>query len=153
MTAPLLDISDLRVRFRGADGRVVTAVDGVDLSVAAGSVLGLVGESGCGKSTTARLLMRLIEPDAGRVLLDGRGIGEPGAQGLSVRDARRQMQMVFQDSFASLAVSTRIRRVTSNLNIACKKRFVPPAKRSPAFVFEKNGRAPMVARYQPMPCL
>ncbi|MEA2968826.1 MAG: hypothetical protein QOE78_2087, partial [Alphaproteobacteria bacterium] len=67
------------------------------------------GESGCGKSTTARLLMRLIEPDQGRVLLDGREIaastgrregGMPG--GIAINDARRMMQMVFQDSFASL---------------------------------------------------
>ena len=104
----LLEVRELRKHFDLKSGifskgaGTVHAVDDVSFSVQAGETLGIVGESGCGKSTTARLLMRLIEPDAGRVLLDGRGIGEPGAQGLSVRDARRQMQMVFQDSFASL---------------------------------------------------
>jgi len=80
----------------------VHAVDDISFYVATGETLGIVGESGCGKSTTARLLMRLIDPDAGRVLLDGKGIGEPAPNGLAVRETRRQMQMVFQDSFASL---------------------------------------------------
>jgi peptide/nickel transport system ATP-binding protein len=78
----------------------VQAVDDVSFEVAKGETLGVVGESGCGKSTTARLLMRLIEPDAGSVIFDGEGVGEQ--HGLSVRDMRRNMQMVFQDSYASL---------------------------------------------------
>jgi len=78
----------------------VRAVDDVSLAVAAGETLGIVGESGCGKSTTARLLMRLIEPDRGRLLFDGREVGAAG--GIDVTTLRRQMQMVFQDSYASL---------------------------------------------------
>ena len=61
---------------------------------------GVVGKSGCGKSTTARLLLHLIEPDAGEIIFDGDGVGEP--QGITVRDVRLQMQMVFQDSYSSL---------------------------------------------------
>ena len=65
-----------------------------------GETLGIVGESGCGKSTTARLLMHLIPPDSGSIVFDGLVVG--AAEGLSHRDLHRQMQMVFQDSYASL---------------------------------------------------
>ena len=65
-----------------------------------GTTLGVVGESGCGKSTTARLLLHLIEPDAGDIVFDGDGVGD--SQGISVRELRLQIQMVFQDSYSSL---------------------------------------------------
>ncbi len=102
---PLLSVEGLRKYFplRNALGAVsghVQAVDGVSFSVAKGETLGVVGESGCGKSTTARLLMHLIEPDAGQLVLDGDPVGGPG--GLTLRELRRDVQMVFQDSYASL---------------------------------------------------
>ena len=78
----------------------VHAVDDVSFSVPKGETLGIVGESGCGKSTTARLLMRLIEPDAGEVIFDGDPVG--AQSGISVNEMRRQMQLVFQDSYSSL---------------------------------------------------
>lgn len=78
--------------------KVVRAVDGVDFDILKGETLGVVGESGCGKSTTARLLMQLIAPDQGEVLFDGETVG--GTLPLSAY--RRQVQMVFQDSYASL---------------------------------------------------
>jgi peptide/nickel transport system ATP-binding protein len=78
----------------------VQAVDEVSFSVRKGETVGVVGESGCGKSTTARLLMRLIEPDAGEVVFDGDAVGD--RHGITVNSLRRQMQMVFQDSYASL---------------------------------------------------
>jgi peptide/nickel transport system ATP-binding protein len=76
----------------------VQAVDDVSFEIAPGETLGIVGESGCGKSTTGRLLMRLIEPDSGEVRLSGRLVGRD----IAVRELRRSMQMVFQDSYASL---------------------------------------------------
>jgi peptide/nickel transport system ATP-binding protein len=103
---PLLIVEDLRKYFpikSGALGGAATyvkAVDGVSFEVAKGETLGVVGESGCGKSTTARLLIRLIEPDAGTVVLDGEAVGGP--RGITLREMRRQVQMVFQDSYASL---------------------------------------------------
>jgi peptide/nickel transport system ATP-binding protein len=106
VSAPLLEVRDLKKYFRLQGGLlnraagVVQSVDGVSFAVHQGETLGIVGESGCGKSTTARLLMRLIEPDAGAVVFDGRAIG--AADGMSVRDMRRNMQLVFQDSYASL---------------------------------------------------
>jgi peptide/nickel transport system ATP-binding protein len=103
---PLLLVKDLKKYFPILGGvlnrkvATVQAVDEVSFEVAKGETLGVVGESGCGKSTTARLLMRLIEPDEGAVIFDGEGVGEQ--HGLSVQEMRRNMQMVFQDSYASL---------------------------------------------------
>lgn len=79
---------------------MVQAVDDVSFSINTGDTLGIVGESGCGKSTTARLLMHLIAPDTGEVWLAGKRLGGPA--GVTLRDLRRNMQMVFQDSYASL---------------------------------------------------
>ena len=84
----------------GRSGKVVRAVDDLSLSVAKGETLGVVGESGCGKSTVARLLIRLLKPDAGTMVLDGDPVDEP--HGITVNELRRQVQMVFQDSYASL---------------------------------------------------
>ena len=78
--------------------KTVRAVDDVSFSVAKGETVGIVGESGCGKSTTARLLMHLMDRDSGDILYDGMQVG----RALSLRDLRRGMQMVFQDSYASL---------------------------------------------------
>jgi peptide/nickel transport system ATP-binding protein len=103
---PLLIVRDLRKHFPVKGGLLnrnvgqVKAVDGVSFHVWAGEVLGIVGESGCGKSTTARLLMHLLEPDTGEVILDGLGVG--ARDGLTVTELRRNAQMVFQDSYSSL---------------------------------------------------
>jgi peptide/nickel transport system ATP-binding protein len=83
----------------GRPAAVVRAVDGVDFEVLKGETLGVVGESGCGKSTTARLLMQLIRQDAGEILFDGEALG---SDALPLRRYRRQVQMVFQDSYSSL---------------------------------------------------
>jgi len=103
---PLLLVRDLKKHFPSKGHffarrrEMVQAVDGVSFSLTKGTTLGVVGESGCGKSTTARLLLHLIEPDAGDIVFDGDGVGDP--QGISVRELRLQMQMVFQDSYSSL---------------------------------------------------
>ncbi|MEJ0015199.1 MAG: oligopeptide/dipeptide ABC transporter ATP-binding protein [Acetobacteraceae bacterium] len=101
---PILTVRNLRKYFplRGPLGTInahVQAVDDVSFDVLKGETLGVVGESGCGKSTTARLLLRLIEPDSGSVVLDGDPIGYGG---ITLRELRRNVQMVFQDSYASL---------------------------------------------------
>lgn len=85
---------------------MLKAVDGVDLRISRGETLGLVGESGCGKSTTGRALIRLIEPTAGRVLLEGKDLGEMSSREL--RAARRDMQVVFQDPYGSLNPRMRV---------------------------------------------
>ncbi len=104
-TQPLLMVQNLIKHFAlpkdilGRSSGVVRAVDGIDFSVRKGETLGVVGESGCGKSTTARLLMSLTAPDHGEIIFDGQSVG---SKELSLKDFRRQAQMVFQDSYASL---------------------------------------------------
>jgi peptide/nickel transport system ATP-binding protein len=102
---PLLSVHGLVKHFtRGAalpwnTATTVRAVDGVSFDLLKGETLGIVGESGCGKSTTSRLIMALITPTAGEVVFDGQRVGPLG---LPLKEYRRQVQMVFQDSYASL---------------------------------------------------
>ena len=103
---PVLEVSGLTTRFDirsgilgGVKGRV-HAVENVSFSLQPGETLALVGESGCGKSTTGRSVMRLIEPQAGSVLLDGEDLIKLSAS--EMRDRRKRIQMIFQDPFASL---------------------------------------------------
>ncbi len=103
---PLLQVRDLVKRFPVRSGLLrrvtaqVHAVDGVSFDLAAGQTLGVVGESGCGKSTMGRCLLRLIEPTAGQVVFDGTDV--TAADGASLRALSRQLQIIFQDPFASL---------------------------------------------------
>jgi oligopeptide/dipeptide ABC transporter ATP-binding protein len=110
MTAPLLEISGLEKSFpqdRGVlaalglrERRAVHALNGIDLAAKRGETLAIVGESGCGKSTLARCLVRLYEPDAGRILFDGQDVLKLSGEGR--RKFHRRVQMVFQDPYGSL---------------------------------------------------
>jgi oligopeptide transport system ATP-binding protein len=112
MSGPLLQVQSLVKRFdvggtwlaRGH--RVIHAVDGISFTLESGDTLGLVGESGCGKSTTGRLILRLLEPSAGQIHFEGRDL-----LALSARDlwtTRQRMQIVFQDPFGSLNPRMRV---------------------------------------------
>jgi len=98
--AALLRVEDLTVEFPVGGGRTVKAVSGISLDVLEGETLGLVGESGCGKSTTGRAILQLPPPTSGKVLLGGEDLVALSPK--AVRDKRRQMQLVFQDPISSL---------------------------------------------------
>jgi oligopeptide/dipeptide ABC transporter ATP-binding protein len=105
--APLLQLENLAMYFKtSGDGLLargtkwVQAVDGVDLTVNAGETIGLVGESGCGKSTTARLITRLLEPTRGSIKYQGHDIAHMSERRL--RPYRREIQLIFQDPYSSL---------------------------------------------------
>ena len=107
MSEPLLAVDDLKVYFPIKSGLIierhigdVRAVDGVSFAVRKGETLGLVGESGCGKTTTGRAIIRLYKPTEGRIEFDGTDLAT--VEGDKLRRLRRRMQMIFQDPYASL---------------------------------------------------
>lgn len=96
----LVEIKDLKKHFPASQKQFVRAVDGVSFTIQRGETLGLVGESGCGKTTVGRCLLRLIEPTSGELRFDGHNLLEINRQEL--RGLRRQMQIIFQDPYSSL---------------------------------------------------
>jgi peptide/nickel transport system ATP-binding protein len=115
----LLTVRELRKTYRrgggvfsqGTEGARFPAVDGVSFSVSRGETFAVVGESGCGKTTLARMLLRLIEPDSGEIHFQGRDLLT--LRGEELRSQRRQMQMVFQDPFASLNPRMRVGEIVA----------------------------------------
>ena len=112
MPEPLLVLDDLHVHFPLRGGLlarqhgIVRAVDGVSFDLAQGETLGLVGESGCGKTTLANAILRIVEPTSGRILLHGQDLAH--ADGRTLRAVRRRLALVFQDPFASLNPRMRV---------------------------------------------
>ncbi|HET6365794.1 MAG TPA: ATP-binding cassette domain-containing protein, partial [Pseudomonadales bacterium] len=114
---PLLEVEGLAKQFDvggtwlARRRRVIRAVDGVSFTLERGETLGLVGESGCGKSTTGRLILRLIEPSGGHVRFEGRDLVALSARELWA--ARQRMQIVFQDPFGSLNPRMRVGQIVA----------------------------------------
>ncbi len=112
---PILDVRDLRVHFPVREGFLgrpngwVKAVDGISFAIRRGETLGLVGESGCGKTTAGRAILRLIKPTGGTVTFDGADLAALGRGKL--RETRRKMQIVFQDPYGSLNPRMRVRDI------------------------------------------
>ncbi|MCB5934164.1 dipeptide ABC transporter ATP-binding protein [Caldibacillus thermoamylovorans] len=115
MTEPLVEVKNLKKYFparKGVFGQkksVVKAVDDVSFSIQKGETLGLVGESGCGKSTTGRMLMKLLEPTEGQIVFEGKDLSELNKS--EIRSARKNFQMIFQDPYASLNPRMKIKDI------------------------------------------
>ena len=117
MSTPLIETRELKKYFKTSKG-MLHAVDGVNLSISAGSTLGVVGESGCGKSTLGRTILRLIEPTSGEILYNGQNIAAYNTrQMLSIR---KEMQIIFQDPFSSLNPRMSVRDIIAEPIRVCK---------------------------------
>lgn len=117
MSTSLIETRELKKYFKTSKG-MLHAVDGVNLSISAGSTLGVVGESGCGKSTLGRTILRLIEPTSGEILYNGQNIAAYNTrQMLSIR---KEMQIIFQDPFSSLNPRMSVRDIIAEPIRVCK---------------------------------
>ena len=120
MTEPILKLEGLKKHFNTTTGgafnkqkAILKAVDGIDLEVAPGETIGLVGESGCGKTTAGRTILKLYEPTDGKIIFDGEDITNLSAA--KMKPYRRQMQMIFQDPYASLNPRQTIGTIIANM--------------------------------------
>lgn len=127
---PLLEVKNLKQHFPIEDGFIfkrqvgaIRAVDGVSFNVNAGETLGIVGESGCGKSTTARAIAQLYRPTAGEVIFEGKDLVKASTH--EMLDARMNIQMIFQDPYASLNPRMTVRTIIAEpLNIYTRRGFL-----------------------------
>ncbi len=115
---PLVEVQDLKVHFPirkgilARSGGLVFAVDGVSFTLNEGETLGIVGESGCGKTTAALAVLDLIKPTAGKVYFEGSDMAQMSPSGL--RKLRREMQLIFQDPYSSLNPTMTLNRFSMN---------------------------------------
>ena len=108
---PLVEVRDLKMYFKIPRKGLLHAVDGVSFSIAPGETLGLVGESGCGKSTVGNVVMRLLAANSGKLLFQGRDVF--ASKGRESQEFRRKMQIIFQDPYSSLNPRKTIRKILS----------------------------------------
>jgi len=154
MTAPLLEVRNLTKHFPIFEGFIVPrqvgavrAVEDISFSIGAGETLGLVGESGCGKTTTGRLVLRLIEPSKGQVLINGQNIvGLPPAE---MRPLRREMQIIFQDPYGSLNPRLTVEEIVAEPMVIHGERFGPSLKNRVAELLGLVGLASFHAERYP----
>ena len=137
---PLLEVADLRKYYPAKHGGRVHAVDGISLSIGEGETLSLVGESGCGKSTAGKTILRLLKPDGGRIAWRGQPIEALGER--AMRPFRREMQVVFQDPYASLNPRMRAADIVAEPLRNFEPLTRAQADERVAWLFEKVGLRP-----------
>ena len=144
--SPLVELTDVSMHFPVKQGvfargkSMVQAVEGVTLTVRKGETLGIVGESGCGKSTTARLILRLLDPTSGTIRFDGQDITHLSHRAL--RPLRREMQMVFQDPYASLNPRKTVEQIVGDPYVIHKQGNSKEIKRRVGELLEVVGLSP-----------
>ena len=117
MSNTILEVKNLKKHFKTKRG-MLHAVDGVNFELEQGKTLGLVGESGCGKSTVGRTILRLLEPTSGEIIFDGKDINKLNRKEL--RNVRKDMQLIFQDPYSSLDPRKTVNQIISEPIIAAK---------------------------------
>lgn len=153
MAKPLLEVRDLKKHFSiggsllGKRRGVVKAVDGISFTINAGETLGLVGESGCGKTTTAKLVLAAEERTAGAIEFEGRSLAE--LTGAELRDYRRRVQVVFQDPYSSLSPRMRVGDIVAEPLKAHERLSSLQVRPRVAELLELVGLRPDVARLFP----
>ena len=152
--APLLQVDSLKKYFPVTKGLVlmktvgyVQAVDGISFTIKQGETLGLVGESGCGKTTTSKLILRLEEPTEGQILLDGEDIQT--FKGQAMRDYRAQVQAVFQDPWSSLSPRMRVRDIVAEPLVVNRQVSKSEVQERVAEVMQQVGLHPDQAKNYP----
>ncbi len=153
MASPLLEVHDVQKHFPiggsmfGAKRALVKAVDGISFTIDAGETLGLVGESGCGKTTTSRLVLAAETPTAGRIEFEGRGVAQ--LKGPQLQDYRRKVQVVFQDPYSSLSPRMRVGDIIAEPVRAHERLSSADVRARVAELLELVGFRPDVARLFP----
>ena len=143
MSGNILEVTGLTQHFKVGRHAVVHAVDGVSFSIRRGQTLGLVGESGCGKSSCARSIIRVYDPTGGTIVLDGEDITHMSQKELQPR--RRKMQMIFQDPYASLNARMTVRDIIAEPLLA--HRVVKPKKEANDYVYPMLERVGLTAEH------
>lgn len=153
MDKPLLDVRDLQKHFPiggsffGARRALVKAVDGISFTIKAGETLGLVGESGCGKTTTSKLVLAAEAPTSGTIEFEGRNVGQ--LRGPALQDYRRKVQVVFQDPYSSLSPRMRVGDIIAEPIKAHESLSSADVRARVAHLLELVGFRPDVARLFP----